>query len=349
MGIYERVKGSNDWSIRFSDHGKIVREHVGMKSYALKMLALRQAEVTLGKFRREDVQAKHTNITLKQIFKDYLEVSKHKKYIKQLESNERFWLKKFGERSASSIKRSEIEKVQNDTRVTKKPATCNRNLACIRAVYNHAVDTEKLDKNPCRGIKSFQENNKRDRWLTEDEESRLLPLLPFDLKQAVIISMNTGLRKTEQFSLKWSDVDIPNKTIRVQESKAGMKGYIKMCQTVIDAFNRIPHKIGSDQVFWKLTEKDPNLFFKSFNKAFKGFLKEADIQNFKWHDFRHTFASRMAMKGKTLQSISRLMRHSNVGMTERYSHLDPMYLQDAVDCLDNWSQVTPEVTQTVGS
>ena len=206
-----------------------------------------------------------------------------------------------------------------------------------------------MDKNPCKGFQSFQENNQRDRWLNKDEENRLLPLLPFDLRQAVIIAMNTGLRKTEQFSVKWSDIDFTNKTITVRESKSGKKGYIKMCQTVIDAFKKIPHKIGSDEVFWMFTERDPNLNYYALDAAFEKALEEADIQNFHWHDMRHTFASRMMMKGKSLLSVSRLLRHGNIKMTMRYAHLDPMYLQDTVDCLDNWSQVTLQVTQTVSS
>ena len=122
-----------------------------------------------------------------------------------------------------------------------------------------------------------------------------------------------------------------------------------MCQSVLDVFKKIPQKIGNDQVFWMFTDKDPNLNFKSFNATFKGFLEEADIQDFFWHDLRHTFASRMVMQGKSLLVVSKLMRHCNITMTMRYAHLDPMYMQDAVDCLDNWELVTPQVTQTVSS
>ena len=135
----------------------------------------------------------------------------------------------------------------------------------------------------------------------------------------------------------------------MRESKSGRKGYVKMCQTVVDTFSRIPRKIGSDDVFWMFTGRDFHFRSKVFYQTFNEVLKEADIQNFRWHDFRHTFASRMMMKSKGLLVVSRLMRHASINMTMRYAHLDPLYLQDAVDCLDNWSQVTPEVTQTVGS
>ena len=81
------------------------------------------------------------------------------------------------------------------------------------------------------------------------------------------------------------------------------------------------------------------------NTDWKRYLKEAKIENFHWHDLRHTFASRLAMKGINLYIVSKLLGHHSLDMTERYSHLAPDFLQNAVDVLAiPAAQVTPELT-----
>jgi len=81
------------------------------------------------------------------------------------------------------------------------------------------------------------------------------------------------------------------------------------------------------------------------NTDWKRYLKEAGIENFHWHDLRYTFASRLVVKGINLYVVSKLLGHHSLDMTERYAHLAPDFLQNAVDVLAiPAAQVTPELT-----
>ncbi len=357
-GVYEKIKGSNDWYIRFAFEGRMVKEHVGMKSTAIKKVEIRRAEVTLGTYKPRAARAKPKTVLVREIIQDYLGEKQHLKSQEggQLGGYSRFWLKQMGNKPIKSVIRADITKALAEKGKTPtyrgtlpSAGTLNRHLVFLKSVCNLAVLNNKLDKSPCQEIKQTKEPPSRDRWLNEDEERNLFSLLPLEIRQAAVVALHTGLRKTELFSLRWEDINFSTQLITVRMSKAGKKGHVPMNQVVIDTLKGLPHKIGSNQVFWRVMEKDPNFNFKSLDEKFYKAMKEASIEDFRWHDFRHTFASRMVMKGIDIVSVSKLMRHADIKMTMKYSHLHPDHLKAGVDSLVNWSQLTPPLTQSVGS
>ena len=145
-------------------------------------------------------------------------------------------------------------------------------------------------------------------------------------------------------NLTWGDVDLKQKRLTVRESKAGEARHVPMNEVVIQTLQSLPRMLHNPYVFYG-RNRGERLKNGIKNTDWKRYLKEAKIENFHWHDLRHTFASRLAMKGINLYIVSKLLGHHSLDMTERYSHLAPDFLQNAVDVLAiPAAQVTPELT-----
>ena len=220
----------------------------------------------------------------------------------------------------------------------------NEHLSSITCVV-HAARTA-----PCR-LLTFQgstkraelkgESNKRIRVFSDDEEQRLFATVPQDYPSPILLALHTGMRKGEMLNLKWEGVDLKRKRLTIRESKAGEAHHEPMNEVVIQTLQSLPRMLHNPYVFYGRNCGD-RLRNGIKNTDWKRYLKEAKIENFHWHDLRHTFASRLVMKGINLY---KLLGHHSLDMTERYAHLAPDFLQNAVDVLAiPAAQVIPELT-----
>jgi integrase len=166
--------------------------------------------------------------------------------------------------------------------------------------------------------------------LSKAEESRLMAVLPKKYRPMVIVSLNTGLRKSEQLNLQWRDVDFRQGLLQVRNSKPGDSRYIPMNAAVVQALKTLPRRIHSPFVF---AGRKAEAHMNDLPKYWEEYLKKAKIENFHWHDLRHTFASRLVMAGADLYTVKKLLGHHDMKMTERYAHLAPDFLKGAVDLL----------------
>lgn len=245
-----------------------------------------------------------------------------------------------------SIQLLDIERLRKewigDTGITN--ATANKRTTALNAVLNWALfPRTALKDNPIRGIKKLKEIDSKTivRYLFSDERMRLFNALESKsghIKPMVIISLNTGIRRGALFALEWADVNFRDKTItlRATSAKSRKTTIIPMNQTVID-----------ELLMWREIERcsniDSPLIFPSYKtgekidnvkKAWGSILAQAQIKNFRWHDMRHDFASRLVMKGVDLNTVRELLGHSDLKMTMRYAHLAPEAKRQAVDLLD---------------
>lgn len=208
-----------------------------------------------------------------------------------------------------------------------------------------AVRNGKVEKNPVSAVKLPKENNKRVRWLDDQEEARLLAAVPTDYHALVLIALHTGMRKSEQLTLQWANVDFQQRSIFIPKTKAGEARYVPMNNVVIQTLQSLPRMLHNPYVFYG---RNPGEYLKNGikNTDWKLYLKQAGIDNLKWHDLRHTFASRLVMHGVDLYTVSKLLGHSSLEVTERYAPLASGHLQKAVDCLTTISsaEVTPKLT-----
>src|SRR5262249_7088609 len=215
------------------------------------------------------------------------------------------------------------------------PATINRELAFLKRLYNVAIGDGLAETNPANGVRPFMENNARVRFLSDDEETRLRKAIGEEPWPLVAIALHTGFRRSEQFHLRWQDVDFPTGVLTVPRSKHGEVRRVPMNETVRDVLTTLPSRQGSPYVFPSATAQTPLDSQNFVNRVFVKALRNAGIDDFTWHCLRHTFASRLVMKGVDLRTVQEVMGHKTLAMTLRYAHLSPGHQLDAVRRLDD--------------
>lgn len=217
-----------------------------------------------------------------------------------------------------------------------KPATVNRRIACLKHMLNKATDWDMLSNEvfaKIRRVKLRKEENTRLRYLSVEEVNRLISFCPPQLKPIVTIAVNTGMRKGEILNLTWNKVDLKHGFIilgdEVVKSGKGRQIPINKPLMVDLKASFIQRRIDIPFVFPSPSGKA----YVAINDPFKTACRKAGIKDFHFHDLRHTFASQAVMNGADLASIQKLLGHSTITMTMRYSHLSKDHLNKAVDIL----------------
>lgn len=228
-----------------------------------------------------------------------------------------------------------IEKWQKKFCESHKIATSNRRIVAMKALLNWGEGVG-LCKHTLRDARKLPETDSKTiiRYLTQEESERLMEQLlkfPQVFQAIVLVAVNTGIRKNALLNLKWSDVSLQDKTITLQASNAKNKksAILPMNQTVYNTLSALPHD--SEFIF---TSARTGTRYDEIRGRWKTLLKAANIHDFRFHDLRHTFASRLVMKGVDLNTVRELMTHSDIQMTMRYAHLAPNVKKAAVDLLD---------------
>lgn len=240
------------------------------------------------------------------------------------------------------------------------PASVNRHLATLKKAFNLAVrEWEWCQRNPVLSVSMEREHNGRDRWLTVEEEDRLLAACGPWLRDLVQFALGTGMRMGEILSLSWRGVDLTRRTVMLFHSKNGERRTIPLNQTMLSlmrAKKEEAHLIkqpGGNLV--KLNTENPHdLVFKSkagtpiesghLRRSFRLALKKAVIGDFHFHDLRHTFATRLVQAGVELYKVQRLLGHKSPMMTQRYAHHYPESLRDGVEILDRIKPTSQIIT-----
>ncbi|MBN2646126.1 MAG: site-specific integrase [Desulfuromonadaceae bacterium] len=219
------------------------------------------------------------------------------------------------------------------------PKTVTYAYAIVRQIWNLAnIDGVTDRQHPTRQVKKPKLNNKRERFITEEEEVLLLAALK-DRSQTTydmaIMSLDTGARWGELAALTWQNVDLVSLTARLMDTKAGDNRTIHTTtQRVREMLKHRKQHSDAPFVFPALNggmQKQPNVVFaRTVNDL--GLNDGIDDQRQKvcFHTMRHTFASRLAMAGVPLYTIKEAMGHHTIAMTERYAHLMPDTLREAM-------------------
>ena len=209
--------------------------------------------------------------------------------------------------------------------------TVNYHLSVLSKIFSLATDAEIVESNPCRKVKKFRLNNQRMRVLSEEEETRLMAALEDNelVGQIVTVALHTGMRRGEIFNLKWFDVDFNRGFIQVRESKSNKKRLIPMNSTVKTLLKE--RKRESEYVFPspKTSGKLDNI-----KRSFRRAVEKAEIKEFCFHDLRHTAATRMADAGADAFTLMKILGHSDIRMTARYTHATDSAVRRAVENLD---------------
>ena len=268
--------------------------------------------------------------------------------------------------TAWDIQKWRTDNLKNDL----KASTLNRSLMALKAVLSKAVEWDVIDANPIAKVKPQKVDNKaKVRFLSKVEEHRLRESLDdremkirleresgnqwretrgyqlFDdlknnrfadyLKPMVLLALNTGMRRGELFDLNWENVDFKNKSLEVagRVSKSGNTRHIPLNDEALGTLIAWRNQTDSKQLVF------PNPIsgerFDNIQTSWENLLKLANIKNFRFHDIRHHFASRLVMAGVDLNTVRELLGHSEISMTLRYSHLAPEHKAKAVALINN--------------
>jgi site-specific recombinase XerD len=326
-GVWEREPGSDIWWIRFRVDGVLKREKVGTHKAACELLMKRKNEIREGIKMPENMR--HTAVRFKTLCDDILIFSKkHHRDFRSVEIRVRKIVAEFGEKPVDKIKPAEIDAWLS--RVTKTPATSNRYRALFSLIFREAIRNGKAAINPARLVRQRAENNGRIRFLTDEEEKNLREAIRdrFPEHEAELtISLGTGMRLSEQYTLAWKNIDFERREINLDHTKNGSPRMIPMNDSVLKAMEEFAQRSQS-------TSRDALVFpIKNPKDWFKPAMVDAEVVNYRWHDNRHTFCSRLAMRGENLKVIQQLAGHKTIQMSARYAHLGEKSLHAAVSGL----------------
>ena len=217
-----------------------------------------------------------------------------------------------------------------------KPASINRELSMLSKAFNLAVrEWEWLKENPVSKVGLDKENNERDRWLTDDEEKDLIKELPQWLKEIVVFDLNTGLRQDELLSLTWDRVDLLRRVIVIQETKNGKPRTIPLIQPVLDILTEKSKVINLKTGLVFTNRMGRKINPRRLREVFNSVLERVGIKDFRFHDLRHTFATKLVQRGVDIYKISKLLGHLSITMTQRYAHHCPESLRAGIQVLEN--------------
>lgn len=252
------------------------------------------------------------------------------------------WLDQFlGDLYLDEINRDKIDLIRDAKLKTGvQPATVNRILEVVRVILNTAnKEWEWIDHVP--RVKLLRTPKKRIRWLTRNEATRLIALLPDHLQAMVRFSLATGLRESNVTGMQWSQVNLERKVawIHGDQSKSGRAIGVPLNREAVVVLRG---QIGKHHTHC-FSFKGKRVS-KANTKAWRNALVKAGISDFRWHDLRHTWASWHVQSGTPIHVLQELGGWSEVKMVQRYAHLAPEHLSPYAEKLGALEDATPFFT-----
>jgi integrase len=325
-GIFERPPGSGVWWINYYEGGKQHREKAGSKQNAIDLYKIRKAAILTG---RKLPDLKNGKVTLSALIDDALEYARtHASRARDYQGKAEIVRGALGTRIASSITPQDIHGWLS--KQCKTPATYNRYKAFLSLVYKQAMINGKADSNPARLVRQRKEPVGRLRFLSYEEYEKLRKVIERRYPEHVaefIVSIHTGMRLTEQYTVTWNQVSCDRKTIELTKTKNGSRRTVHLNPDALAAIEsaRRPGQKGNEAVF-PSAEKE-----FSTRAWFESCMEEAGIADYVWHSNRHTFCSWLAMNGASTREIMIASGHKTFTMAAKYSHLSPSHNQGVVD------------------
>lgn len=221
--------------------------------------------------------------------------------------------------------------------------TANRYTQALGHVFTIAMNEwEWIETNPVRKVSKYKESRGRVRFLDDDERQRLLQACRESdnphLHKIVVLALSTGARKMEVIGLKWQDIDFERKLIVLHETKNGerrvlpLQGYalslmqehakVKTlgCEYVFPS-SKVTHDKAAGKILYQPID---------IRTAWENALTKAKIEDFRFHDLRHSAASYLAMNGASLAEIAEVLGHKTLQMVKRYAHLSEAHTSTVV-------------------
>jgi integrase len=317
-------------------------QHINRQD-ALKALSIRKGEMAQGKF---DIGDTKKPILFERFVARYLEeYSKpnKKSWTRDITSTNAL-LRFFSGKNLSQITSWLVEKykAERQKEISRfgreiSKSSINRELACLKTMFNKAIDWDLGSTNPVRKVRLFPEKPNKLRVVSDEEFQKVYNNASDFLKPILVTAMNTGMRRGEIFNLKWQDVNFKEGYILVRESKNNESRIIPINKVLMETLKSVKTNGSGEYIFSHNNRNDP---VRTFKTAFNSTLRRSGVEKFRFHDLRHTFASRLVMAGVNIVTVQELMGHRNINMTKRYSHPTPEHKKQAVERLNSYAMDT---------
>jgi integrase len=329
-GITQR-KGRDGWWVRLYVSGREKWYRADNKSQAKALYGRLKAEIREGRYFPEKFRHAAA-LTVRAWLIRYLEGCTNRGLLNEKRYARR-WSLLLGKRLLPEITTEELRQIQAKLKASGRwtDSTINRHFSFLRHVLLLAVKDGKLDRNPMAGVKFFPEAQ-RTRFLTDGELHRLKGIMPLADWNLVAIAVETGLRREEQFGLRWDQVSMETSTVTIPLPKGGKTRHVPLSEGAQAILRSLDSFLRSPWVFPGLLDPMKPMDSRAFlRRAFEPALRKAGISGACWHTLRHTAASRRIMAGVDLYSVKEFLGHRDIETTLRYAHLAPGHLQEAVN------------------
>lgn len=336
-------KGSPYWWASYNERGQRVRRSTGTTD-------LNDAKALEARWRAQAYQSQHWDVKAPREFEavmlEYLRASTHLRSLETLKGQTKRLLAFFRGREVGSLTGQDIKAYIRWRREAGRAAgTINRELAALSSAINHCNrEWEWGLPNPVKG-RLLREAHHRERYLTRAEVGRLVSearqLRHGDLLGDFIeLAVHTGCRRGELLGLEWSRVLLERGretiTLNARHTKSGKPRQVPMNATAVGVIRRraawrAEHAPESPWVFTRPAGGP----VKSLRNGFEQAAIKAGLDDLRIHDLRHTAASWLVTDGVPLEVVKELLGHSSITMTERYAHLAPHRVREAVNRLSH--------------
>lgn len=251
----------------------------------------------------------------------------------------------WGKRYLDEITKQDVIKLITDHRTTHAPGSCNRLLILLRYLFNLSLKwgVPGTKSNPTHGIPLMEENNKKERYLTQTEAETLYEALGKSENQMLqfIVPMLilTGARKREVLDAKWEDFDLERQAWRIPISKSGKARHVPLSDGALTILKSVPRTPKCD---WVFANPKTGLPYASFYCSWNTARKQAGLADVRVHDLRHSFASFLVNAGRSLYEVQKILGHTQIKTTQRYAHLSQDTLIEAANMVP-FSMAVPMV------
>ncbi len=323
MSLYKR-KDSPYWWVRFTHNGRRLQQGTGTADRVAAQQFHDKLKASLWEQDRLGVKPRRTwNDAVVRYLQETGHKATHQEDIRKLR-----WIDPFLRgMPLDGITRDKLAEISDAKAREATGATANRVLALVRAILRKAAyEWEWMDRAP--KVRMFKEQSRRVKWLTRTEAGSLLCALPEHLADMVEFALYTGLRQRNVTQLEWSQIDMPKKIawIHPDQAKAGKGIPVPLTDGAVAVLRRRMSK--QQHLVRVFTYQGQPLRWVN-NHAWKKALRRAGIENFRWHDLRHTWASWHVQAGTPLYELQQLGGWASAEMVRRYAHLAPEHLAKA--------------------
>ena len=336
MGLFKR---GQTWWIRFTYKGRQIRKstETNDKKLAERIYHKLLGEVAEGKwFERLPGEEKTFREMMEKYLVEHSARNKAKTSHIRDKSLANHLLKYFGDLNLVEITPKLISEYKTKRREEKAaPKTINNELILMGHTFNIGIrEWEWVKENPVSRISKEKVDNLIERWLTFEEEEKLLAASPGWLQEIITFDVETGLRLGEILNLQWTQVDLFRRTISILEQKNRGKDTLPLSKTameILKARAKVRH-IRSNYVF--LNRVAGKINARNVIRAFHAAIKKSGIAPCRFHDLRHTFATRLVQAGEDIYAVQKLGRWKSISMVMRYAHHHPESLRSGIEALD---------------